>query len=252
MGRAADTDFLEKQDPPSPYVSASSVTLTGRSKQPRPLTEAEISDYIATFAKAASNAVHVAGFDGVEIHSAHGYLPDQFLQTVSSKRTDKWGGDEEGRTRFVREIVDAVVDAVGEDRVGIRICPWSDFQGDVLAVICMPSCSFPWFPDMKMPDPRPTFAYLVTALRDKHPKMAYLHVPEPRVAGASDVSPKPDENNDFLRQIWNGGEDGAERVFISAGGYTRETALQTAEDKGGLIAFGRLYIPNVRALTLSF
>ena len=103
-----------------------------------------------------------------------------------------------------------------------------------------------------MADPRPTFAYLVTALRDKHPKMAYLHVPEPRVAGNLDVTPTQDENNDFLRQIWNSGDGGAERVFISAGGYIRETALRTAEDKRELIAFGRLYISNVRAPTLSF
>ena len=96
---------------------------------PRPLTEAEIKEYIAAYANAASNAVHRAGFDGVEIHNAGGYLPDQFLQSVSNKRTDRWGGDEEGRTRFSREIVDAVVDAVSEDRVAIRVSPWSTFQG---------------------------------------------------------------------------------------------------------------------------
>jgi len=110
--------------------------MTGRLKPPRPLTEVEIKDYITTYAKAASNAVHCAGFDGVEIHSANGYLPDQFLQTVSNKRTDRWGGDEEGRTRFAREVVDAIVEAVGEDRVGIRISPWSTFQGDFSIPIC--------------------------------------------------------------------------------------------------------------------
>ncbi|KAF8124962.1 hypothetical protein EV363DRAFT_694602 [Boletus edulis] len=227
LGRAADIDFLEKQDPPSPYVSASSVPLTGKSKPPRPLTESEIQDYIVAYAKAASNAVHGAGFDGVEIHSANGYLPDQFLQTLSNIRTDRWGGDEEGRTRFTREVVDAVVDTVGEDRVGIRISPWSPFQ------------------DMGMPDPRPTFAYLATALRDKHPKLAYLHAVEPRVSGGSDDDSEAaaNSNNDFLREIWHG-EGGEERVFISAGGFSRETALRTAEDKEGLIAFGRLYISN--------
>ena len=252
LGRAADVEFLEKQDPPSPYVSASAVALTGSPKPPRPLTEAEIKDYIATYAKAASNAVHGAGFDGVEIHSANGYLLDQFLQTTSNKRTDRWGGDEQGRTRFAREVVDAIVDAVGEDRVGIRISPWSSFQGDVLALLCALLCSIPCFSDMKMPDPRPTFAYLVTALRDKHPKMAYVHVTEPRVAGNMDVAPTADENNDFLREIWNGGEGGEERTFISAGGHTRETGLRTAEDKGGLVAFGRLYISNVRFLPFQF
>ena len=116
--------------------------MTDRPKPPRPLTEAEIKDYIAAYAAAAINAVHGAGFDGVEIHSANGYLPDQFLQSMSNKRTDRWGGDEQGRTRFTREIVDAVVDVVGEDRVGLRITPWSTFQGDVLALVCVPLCSY--------------------------------------------------------------------------------------------------------------
>jgi len=226
LGRAAEIGVLEKRVPPSPYVSASAVKLTGRSKPPRPLTEDEIKDYIATYGRAASDAVHRAGFDGVEVHAANGYLLDQFLQTTCNRRTDGWGGNEEGRTRFAREVVDAVVDAVGEDRVGIRVSPWSTFQ------------------DMKMEDPRPTFAYLATALRDKHPRMAYFHAVEPRVAGSQDVVPKPGEDNDFLRKIWNGGECGEERVFITAGGYTRETALRTAEEKGGLVAFGRLFTSN--------
>ncbi|KIJ16019.1 hypothetical protein PAXINDRAFT_99001 [Paxillus involutus ATCC 200175] len=211
LGRAARPDVLAKQDPPSPYVSASRITLTGIEDPPRALTEPEIEEYIAAYAKAASNAVHRAGFDGIE--------------TVSNTRTDKWGGDEEGRTRFTREVVDAVVDAVGEERVGIRISPWSTFQ------------------DMKMPNPRPTFAYLATALRDKHPNLAYLHVTESRVAGNTDVPHTEDESNDFLREIWNGGEGGDKRISIAAGGHTRDTALSTAE-LGGLVAFGRLYISN--------
>ncbi|KIJ07050.1 hypothetical protein PAXINDRAFT_91013 [Paxillus involutus ATCC 200175] len=226
LGRAADPDVLAKQNPPSPYVSASPITLTGNQLPPRALTEAEIEEYIAAYAKAASNAVHRAGFDGVEVHNASGYLPDQFLQSVSNTRTDKWGGGEEGRTRFTREVVDAIADAVGEERVGIRISPWSTFQ------------------DMNMPNPRPTFAYLATVLRDKHPNMAYLHVTEPRVAGNTDVLHNEDETNDFLREIWNGGEGGEKQIFISAGGYTRDTALSTAEELGGLVAFGRLYISN--------
>ena len=250
LGRAADIDTLEKQDPPSPYVGASSVALTGKSKPPRPLTEAEIQDYITAYVKAASNAVHGAGFDGVEVHAANGYLVDQFLQTVSNNRTDRWGGDEEGRTRFVREVVDAVAEAVGEDRVGLRISPWSTFQGETALVDLNPMCSRAhiYFPDMAMPDPRPTFAYLATALRDKHPRMAYLHVVEPRVSGNADTIAPEGANNDFLREIWNGDEG---RVFISAGGHTRETALRTAENKGGLVAFGRLYLANMSVPTFS-
>ena len=124
--------MLENQDPSSPYVSASPIPLTGKSKSPRALTESEIEDYIAGFAKAASNAVYGAGFDGVKIHGANGYLVDQFLQTTSNQRTDRWGGAKEGRTRFAREVVDAIVDAVGPERVGIRISPWSSFQGEPL------------------------------------------------------------------------------------------------------------------------
>ncbi|KAF9238925.1 hypothetical protein BU15DRAFT_88172 [Melanogaster broomeanus] len=225
LGRAADPSVLEKQDPPSPYVSASPIALSGTAVPPRALTEPEIKDYIAAYAKAASNAVHGAGFDGVEIHGANGYLLDQFLQTVSNIRTDSWGGDEEGRTKFTREVVDAIVDAVGEERVGIRISPWSKFQG------------------MRMPNPNPTFAYLTTALRDKHPNMAYLHVTEPRLAGEQ-AAEFDEDGNDFLREIWKGGKDGEKRIFISAGGYTRDIALRTAEEKGGLVAFGRPYIAN--------
>lgn len=130
LGRAAEIGVLEKRVPPSPYVSASAVKLTGRSKPPRALTEDEIKSYIATYARAASDAVHRAGFDGVEVHAANGYLLDQFLQKTCNRRTDGWGGDEEGRTRFAREVVEAVVEAVGEDRVGIRVSPWSTFQGE--------------------------------------------------------------------------------------------------------------------------
>ena len=104
--------------------------MTGKSKSPRTLTEVEIEDYVAGYAKAATNAVYGTGFDGVEIHGANGYLVDQFLQTTSNQHIDRWGGDEEGRTRFAREIVDAVVDAVGPERVSIRISPWSSFQGE--------------------------------------------------------------------------------------------------------------------------
>jgi NADPH2 dehydrogenase len=108
----------------------------------------------------------------------------------------------------------------------------------------------PKFLDMKMPDPRPTFAYLATAVRDKHPRMAYLHVIEPRVSGTADQVEEAGEDNEFLREIWNGGEGGKERTFISAGGHTRETALSAAEQQGGLIAFGRLYIANVSVAPL--
>lgn len=108
--------------------------MKGKSTTPRALTEAEIQEYIGAYATAARNAVHRAGFDGVEVHAANGFLIDQFLQTTCNVRTDKWGGDEEGRTRFAREIVNAVVDVVGADRVGIRVSPWNTSQGKIFQI----------------------------------------------------------------------------------------------------------------------
>ena len=96
---------------------------------PRALTVEEIREYVQLFASAARNAVLGAGFDGVEIHAANGYLPDQFLQTVTNARTDSYGGSVENRVRFVLEITEAVVNAVGANKVGIRLSPWSTFQG---------------------------------------------------------------------------------------------------------------------------
>jgi hypothetical protein len=98
---------------------------------------------------------------------------------------------------------------------------------------------------MGIPDPKPQFSYLVSQLR-KH-DLAYLHVIEPLVRGSLDVdAPLQGGSNDFLREIWC--KEGKNGVFISAGGYTRQTAIETAQEHGGMIAFGRLYIPNVSPL----
>ena len=86
-------------------------------------------DYHKYFAEAAINAIQKAGFDGVEIHGANGYLPDQFLQDVSNNRTDEYGGSVEKRARFVLEVVDAVVDAVGPTKTALRLSPWSLYLG---------------------------------------------------------------------------------------------------------------------------
>ena len=89
---------------------------------------AEIKEYLDMFRNAAQCAIR-AGFDGVEIHSANGYLIDQFLQDVSNNRTDEYGGSIENRCRFALEVVDAVTSTIGADRTGIRLSPWGQFQG---------------------------------------------------------------------------------------------------------------------------
>jgi N-ethylmaleimide reductase len=95
---------------------------------PRALTEAEITGIVGDFAQAARNA-REAGFDGVEVHGANGYLIDQFLRDGTNKRTDGYGGPIANRTRFLTEVVDAVTAAVGADRVGVRLSPWGTFNG---------------------------------------------------------------------------------------------------------------------------
>ncbi|KAJ7656276.1 hypothetical protein DFH06DRAFT_1473537 [Mycena polygramma] len=221
-GWAADAETLAEEGLGDSYVSASDVPILGR-KAPRPLTVKEIEEYIQLYATAASNAVHKAGFDGVEIHSANGYLLDQFLHDRTNLRTDAYGGSIENRIRFPLEVVDAVVNTVGQKKTAIRISPW------VIA-----------FNDMHFDRPRkPTFVYLVTELRDRYPELAYLHVIEPRVDGVETLKViQEGYSNNFIRGIWG------DRPLISAGGYTRETALETAEEKGDLIAFCRKFIGN--------
>ncbi|KAJ7052277.1 hypothetical protein C8F01DRAFT_1221986 [Mycena amicta] len=200
-----------------PYVSASNVSMTGRTVDPRPLTVAELKEYLEIYATAASNAVYKAGFDGVEVHSANGYLLNQFLHDGSNTRTDEYGGPSvENRARFPLEVVDAIVKAVGQSKTGVRFSPWGTYQ------------------DMYMEDPRPTYSYVVTQLRDCFPDLAYLHVVEPR----ADANVRAGASNDFIREIWGA------RPFISAGGYTREIALAVAEEKGDIVAFSRGFIAN--------
>ncbi|KAJ7146477.1 hypothetical protein C8R44DRAFT_600641 [Mycena epipterygia] len=217
MGRAAEVETLAGDG--VPYVSASDVPVTG-GPAPRPLTVEEIQEYLQLYATAASNAVHKAGFDGVEIHAANGYLLDQFLHDRSNIRTDAYGGSVENRTRFPLEVVDAVVQAVGPQKTAIRVSPWGTYL------------------DMQFDNPKPTYAHLFTQLRERHPDLAYVHAVEPRVDGSETVDVKEGYSNDFLRDIWG------DRPFISAGGYTRETAIAAAEEKGDLIAFSRPYIAN--------
>lgn len=185
------------------------------------MTIDEIKTYVRWYTDAADKAVNQAGFDGVELHFANGYLPDQFLQDVSNGRTDEYGGSIENRARFPLEVIESVSKAVGEDRVGFRISPWNTWQG------------------MKMEDPRPTFAYFVSQAKERFPDLAYLHVIEARVAGIEDHDSEDGDSSEFLRRIWG------EKVYIAAGGYGPETAAETVEAKGGLIAFGRHYISNV-------
>lgn len=91
---------------------------------------AEVKQYVQAYANAASNAVHGAGFDGVEVHGANGYFVDQFIQDVSNQRTDEYGGSIENRSRFALEVLDAIAEKVGAERTAIRFSPWGRVGGE--------------------------------------------------------------------------------------------------------------------------
>ena len=150
LGRAAEPEVIQEEQ--LDYIAPSDIALDDWPK-PRALTTkgrtnddlvsllvslniwvsgVEIQEYVQMYATAASNAVSIAGFDGVEIHGANGYLVDQFTQDVSNTRTDEYGGSIENRVRFALEVIEAVVKAVGEKKVGIRLSPWGRFQGTIL------------------------------------------------------------------------------------------------------------------------
>ncbi|KAK1223078.1 hypothetical protein PQX77_014077 [Marasmius sp. AFHP31] len=214
LGRAAYPEQLQSEDPSYAYVSASNVQFSERKEPPRPLTVEEIKEYVQYYAEAAKNAVHKAGFDGVEIHGAQGYLVEQFLKESSNRRTDAYGGSPESRAQFALEMLDAV--------------------GKIIKT----------FDE----DPIPTYSYLVKELKKAHPTLAYIHVVDSRVDGIlKDVDPA-DRSNEFIREIWtkgaggNDAEDG--RRLISAGDYSSKTGTELADKKGDLVAFGRWFISN--------
>lgn len=187
---------------------------------PHALSVEEIQGILADYKKAAQNAKD-AGFDGVEVHGANGYLLDQFLQDGANKREDQYGGSIENRTRFLFEAVDTAISVWGKGRVGVRLSPYGTFN------------------DMSDSDPVALFSYVMKELSNRG--IAYVHVIEPRAtdAGGSDavVEDAPCTSGLFKKAF--------KGVFISAGGYTPETAKQAIETGAAdAVAFGRIYIAN--------
>ncbi|KAG1460652.1 hypothetical protein G6F56_005900 [Rhizopus delemar] len=208
-------------------VSSSDIPITGKNalaggidfEKPRPLTVLEIKEWVQTYKQAALNAIE-AGFDGVEIHSANGYLLDQFINTRSNKRVDEYGGSIENRTRFPLEVVDAVVGAVGADRTAIRFSPGGAFQ------------------DMGDDSVIDTWGYLTSQLQQNHPDLAYVHF----IETSSNILIGKSADKDTLapfREIWKG-------PFIASNGYSNaiEDAAAYAKKNNTAIAFGRSFIAN--------
>lgn len=175
LGRSADPE-VKVRDGTGDVVSSSAVPQEG-GPVPRAMTEEEIWTYVSDYATAAEVAVNVAGFDGVELHGGNNSLLDQFTQDVVNQRTDGWGGSIEKRSRFGLAIAAAVRAAVGSDRVGYRITPFSTYQS------------------MGMKDAVPQFCSLLAGL--KALGIAYIHLVESRIAGRVDAVSRTDTSHSF-------------------------------------------------------
>lgn len=214
VGRVSHPDFHQGELPVAPSAinpEADVYTPLGPKKTvtPRALTAAELHGIVEQFRQGAENA-KAAGFDGVEVHGANGYLLDQFIRDGANRRTDAYGGSAQNRARLPLEVTDAVIGVWGRERVGYRISPNSPFGA------------------MSDSDPAATFSYLAGQLSER--RIGYLHVIDP-VADASRLSP-------LLRQKFAGS-------YIVNGGFAAETAEAAIRSgETDLVAFGASFLAN--------
>lgn len=222
MGAVVPPDFIDGAQP----VSASNIALEGELRtpldrkqklvEPRALTLDEIQAVQQEFVDAARRAI-AAGFDGVEIHAANGFLIDQFTRDGTNKRDDEYGGSIDNRLRFCLEIIEQTCAAIGSGKVGIRISPTNSVWG------------------IKDSTHRETFGRLVERLNDYD--LAYLHILEPE-PNSGHVLETFDFMTPDIRKIYNG-------TYIINGGYTKESGNQAiADGVGDAVAYGLLFIAN--------
>jgi len=222
-GRVAHPFFYGKGDDNAAVLAPSSIAVEGSVprmreltyKTPKAVNSAEIKSLIVDYAQAAKNAI-AAGFDGVEIHGANGYLIDQFLHHDSNNRTDEYGGKKENMTRFALEVVDAIIEQIGNERTALRVSPGAYFNmaGDA--------------------KDRQVFDYLLPELEKRN--LAFLHI------GIFDDSMEFDylggRASSYVREKYA-------KTLVGVGSYTAETASTAiAANKFDLIAIGRPFIAN--------
>lgn len=227
VGRVSHPDLNGGVQPIAPSAvqpDATARTHDGKVSLPTPraLTTDEIEQVVDEYRRGAANALR-AGFDGVEIHGANGYLIDQFLRDGANRRTDNYGGTVANRCRFALEVVDAVVAEIGAGKVGIRLSPVTPVN------------------DMSDTAPQAVFGYLVEQLNERG--IAFIHFIEGATGGARDV-----QGFDYAwaRKAFKG-------TYIANNGYDRAMAIDAVESgRADAVAFGRLFIANpdlVRRLT---
>ncbi|KAG2610816.1 hypothetical protein PVAP13_4KG229210 [Panicum virgatum] len=225
VGRVSTTDFQPDGQAP---ISSTDKPISPNAEpgkvysKPRRLRTEEIPGFVDDFRRAARNAI-AAGFDGVEIHGAHGYLIEQFMKDGTNDRTDEYGGGLENRCRFAVEVAAAVVSEVGAGRVGMRLSPFTEFME------CVDS------------DPVALGSYMVRQL-NKHEGFLYCHMVEPRLSysGLFAVDDHRRIPHGLLpfRKIFHG-------MFIAAGAYDLEDGNEVvANGYTDLVAYGRLFLAN--------
>ncbi len=220
VGRISHSSFLGGKLP----VSASALKPDGQVytfdgmkdyETPRALEVQEIAAIVKEYARAAENAID-AGFDGVEIHSANGYLLDQFLRDGTNKREDEYGGSIENRSRFLFDVIKAVTEQIGADKTGLRLSPSGTFN------------------DMKDSNPQEHFSYVCEKLNDFG--LAYLHIVDALdgdIRHGANVVRLP-----IIRDAYKG-------VLITCGEYDKERGNRVIKEKqADAVAFGTLYIAN--------
>lgn len=182
--------------------------------EPREMTKEDIKQVIEEYRQAAVNAVE-AGFDGIELHAANGYLVNQFIDSEANNRSDEYGGCIENRLRFLGEVVEAMTDAIGADRVGVRLAPFTSLNGTV--------------------DKTPVETYTAAAALLNKLKVVYMHIAE------VDWDDAPDTPAEFKRAV----RDAYQGVIIYAGRYDSEKAANTLESGlADMIGFGRPFVSN--------
>ncbi|WP_024280519.1 alkene reductase [Xanthobacter sp. 126] len=221
VGRVSHTSLQPNGGAPVAPSALTAATKTfvnngfAETSAPRALELSEIPGLIADYRRAAANAIK-AGFDGVEVHGANGYLIDQFLKDGSNQRTDAYGGSIENRARFLLEAMDAIIAEIGAARTGLRLSPVSPANG------------------ISESNPQALFNYVIDELEKRHP--VYIHVVEGATGGPRDVA--PDFSFEELRKRYSG-------AWMVNNGYDLALANAVlAEGKADLVAFGKPFISN--------
>jgi N-ethylmaleimide reductase len=208
----AKTKTVLIQDGAAAYVETS---------EPRALKVEELPGIVHSYAVAARSAVETAGFDGVEVHGANGYLLDQFLKTNSNQRSDDYGGSIENRARLLLEVTRAIVDAIGGGKTGIRLSPVTPAN------------------DVHDDDPQALFTYVVKHLATLN--LAYIHIIEGATGGPREIADRPFDYEALKAAYRQAGGKGA---WMVNNGYDKPLAEEAVKEGDDLVAFGKPFISN--------